>query len=346
LQNSMKPTRVLLVAWAPSSPTFADLARLLNGRVVYLNILFGKRWAAPLRYILLAVRTFRVLRKERPQAVFSQNPPIFCPMVMIAARRTMNFRLIVDHHAVWSVKSIRTPILSNMIAALERFVVKRADANITPNNNWTRQFQEMEARNAFTYHDFLEKKTEPSTKGTLLVLNRLPPHRFLVIAAHGGHPEELLEEEVAAVRDLPDYVLVITGRREKIGHRLTKLKLSGNVVYAGYLDQTDYEALKRAADVALSLSDEPNTVPHAIHEFLSYGVPTIILKDDLLRTIFNGSVVEAQDRRPESIRDALRHLCEDSKFRAQVERNIDSNYEKRALIHQEEFSRLKQAIAR
>jgi glycosyltransferase involved in cell wall biosynthesis len=344
LQSTTKPARILLVAWAPSSPTFVDLARLLNGRVVYLNVLFGKRWAAPLRYILLAVRTFGLLRRERPSAVFAQNPPIFCPLIVIATRRTMSFRLIVDHHAVWSVKSIRTPILSNLINGLERFVVRRADANITPNNNWTRQFQQMGARNAFTYHDFLGKRTTTSTKATPSLLDRLPPHRFLVIAAHGGHPEELLEEEVAAVRDLHDYVLVITGRRDKIGHRLAKLNLSGNVVYAGYLDQEDYEALKRAADVALSLSDEPNTVPHAIHEFLSYGVPTIILKDDLLRSIFNGSIVEAQDRRPESIRDALSHLCEDSRFRAEIRRNIDSNYEKRASIHQEELSRLKQAI--
>jgi glycosyltransferase involved in cell wall biosynthesis len=311
---------------------------------VYLNILFGKRWAAPFRYILLAIRTFRLLRKERPSAVFAQNPPIFCPLVIIATRRTINFKLIVDHHAVWSVKSIRTPILSNAIAGLERFVVKRADANVTPNNNWTRQFQEMGARNAFTYHDFLEKRTASSTKGASSFLDRLPPHRFLVIAAHGGHPDELLEEEVAAVQGLDNYVLVITGRREKIGHRLARLNPLGNVVYAGYLDQADYESLKRAADVALALSVEPNTVPHAIHEFLSYGVPTIILKDDLLRSIFDGALIEADTRSPESIKDAMRRVCEDSTFRAKVLQSIDSNYENRSKMHQDELSRLRQAL--
>jgi hypothetical protein len=344
LRNATKPRRVLLVAWAPSSPTFVDLAYLLDGRVVYLNILFGKRWAAPFRYILLAVRTFRLIRRERPSAVFAQNPPIFCPLVVIASRRTMTFRMIVDHHAVWSVKSIRTPGLSNMIAGLEEFVVKRADANITPNNNWTRQFEEMGARNAFTYHDFLEKSTASSAKGALSVLDRLPPHRFLVIAAHGGHPEELLEEEVAAVQGLDNYVLVITGRREKIGRRLARLKPSGNIVYAGYLNQGDYESLKRTADVALSLSDEPNTVPHAIHEFLSHGVPTIVLKDDLLRSIFDGGIIEAETRSPDSIRDSIRRVCEDCTFRAKVLQSIDSNYEKRTRMHQDELSRLRQAL--
>jgi hypothetical protein len=339
-----KPTTLLLVAWAPSSPRLADLAHLLGGRVVYLNVLFGKRWAAPLRYLFLSLRTFQVLRRQRPTGVFAQNPPIFCPLAIIAAKRMMDFNLIVDHHAVWSVKSIRTPILSNLIAWLERFVVRRADANTTPNNNWTRQFQRMGAKNAFTYHDFLDKKPRPGTNSSS-VLNRLPPHRFLVIAAHGGHPEELLEEEVAAVQGLPDYVLVITGRREKIGQRLAGMNPSGNVVYAGYIAQEDYEALKRCADVALSLSVEPNTVPHAIYEFLSYRVPTIVLKDDLLRSIFDGGIIEAETRSSASIRDAIRRACEDSVFRSQILRNIDDNCAVRARVNRDELLRLRQTLA-
>ncbi len=332
------------MAWAPSSPTFVDLAALLNGRVIYLNILFGKRWAAPFRYILLALKTFRVLRKERPSGVFAQNPPIFCPLAIIASRWTLGFKLIVDHHAVWSIKSIREPFLSQTIAGLEKFVVKRAEANITPNENWTRQFREMGARNAFTYHDFLQRK-EGRTELASSIQDRLPPHRFLIIAAHGGHPKELLEEEVAAVQGLDDYLLVITGRREKIGHRLAKLNLSGNVVYAGYLDQADYESLKLTADAALSLSDEPNTVPHAIHEFLSYGIPTIVLKDDLLRSIFNGAIVEVDNSLPESIRNSLRRVCEDPTFRAKMVQNIDSNYEKRLNMHYNEISKLRNVLS-
>ena len=336
--------RLLLVAWAPSSPTFVDLASLLSGRVVYLNILFGKRWAAPFRYLLLALRTFRVIIRARPDGVFAQNPPIFCPLVILAIRRLMKFRLIVDHHAVWSIKSIREPVLYQTIAALERTVVKRADANITPNENWTSQFRAMGARNAFTYHDFLRKQTKTSRTVTSLD-SLLPPHRFIVIAAHGGHPEELLEEEVAAVTGLDGYVLVITGRNEKIGHRLARLELPKNVVYAGYLDQPDYEALKRKADAALSLSKEPNTVPHAIHEFLSYGIPTVVLKDDLLRSIFNGGIVEADDLHPESIRESLRRVCEDQAFQSNLVHNIDSNYEMRFKMHRDELARLRQVLA-
>lgn len=333
---------MLLIAWAPSSPTFVDLASLLSGRVFYLNILFGKKWAAPFRYLFLALRTFGIVFRERPSGVIAQNPPIFCPLVLVGLRRFAKFRLVIDHHAVWSVKSIRTPILSQAIGLLERLAVRKADANITPNENWTRQFRAMGAKNAFTYHDFLNKQTGAKTR-TGTVLTRLPPHRFLAIAAHGGHPEELLEEEVAAVQGLDDYLLVITGRRDKIGQRLSKINLPNNVVYAGYLDQQDYESLKREADVALSLSNEPNTVPHAVHEFLSYGVPTIVLRDDLLRSIFNGAIVEALSPDSESIVASLRKVCENTKYRSEILQNIDDNYENRFRKHQDEILQLKQA---
>src|SRR6266571_1958990 len=101
--------RLILLAWAPSSPRLADIGSLLNGRAVCLNILFGKRWAAPLRYLLLALKTFTLLRRERPEAVIAQNPPVFCPLAVLAIRRFLNFKLLVDHHAVWSIKSIRQP---------------------------------------------------------------------------------------------------------------------------------------------------------------------------------------------------------------------------------------------
>lgn len=338
-------SRILLIAWAPSSPTFVDLAALLNGRVVYLNILFGKKWAAPFRYLLLALRTFKVVTAEKPTGVIAQNPPVFCPLVLVSLRRLMKFRMIIDHHAVWSIKSIRTPILSQTIRAFERYVVSKSDANITPNVNWTEQFREMGAKNAFTYHDYLEEIPTTKARNQSSLEALLPRHRFLIIAAHGGHPEELMEEEVAAVQGLDDYLLVITGRRQKIGQRLSKIKLPKNAVYAGYLDQANYEALKREADVALSLSKEPNTVPHAVHEFLSYGVPTIVLKDDLLRSIFDGGIIEAEDPSPESIRETLRSVCENRVLRSKTLANIRTNYEDRFKMHQQEIARLRQVLA-
>ena len=345
MRKGAENSRPLLVAWAPFSPTLVEVGSLIGGRVVFLNILFGKKIAAPLRYAFLALRTLSLLRRERPEVVLAQNPPIFLPLLLVLVKRFNRFKLVVDHHAVWSMKTIRAPLLSQGVAALERFVAKEADANMSPNNSWTRELRARGATDAFTYHDFIPKSTRMTGRAEEWASYPLPPHRFLVIAAHGGHPQELLEEEVKAIEGLDDYLLVITGKREKLGHRIAKLKPPRNVIYPGYLDDAHYEALKRNADVALSLSTELNTVPHAIHEFVALGIPTIVLKDPLLRSLFDGAIVEIDDVNPETVRDELRRVTEDSAFRKKLRENLDLNYERRFKMYQNEVSKLRQALA-
>jgi hypothetical protein len=321
-----------------------EVGSLVGGRVVFLSVLFGKRIAAPLRYAFLALRTLSLLSRERPKVVLAQNPPIFLPLLLVIARRFNKFKLVVDHHAVWSMKTIRAPLLSQGISALERFVAKEADANMSPNNSWTRELRARGATDAFTYHDFIPKPVMSTRKDDEWAPYRSPPHRFLVVAAHGGHPQELLEEEVRAMRGLGDYLLVITGKREKLGLRMARLNPPGNVIYPGYLDDAHYEALKRNADAALSLSTELNTVPHAIHEFLVYGIPTIVLKDSLLRSLFDGAIVEIDDAGPETVGEALKRVTEDSTFRRKLRESVDLNYEQRFKMYQNEVSKLRQVL--
>jgi hypothetical protein len=312
---------------------------------VFLNVLFGKKLAAPLRYAFLALRTLALLGRERPKVVLAQNPPIFLPVLLVLTKRFYGFKLVIDHHAVWSMKTLRQPILSQGIAALERFASSQADSNMSPNNNWTRELRARGATDAFTYHDFIPKPTTTAKKDREWNRNPLPPHRFLVIAAHGGHPQELLEEEIAAVSGLQDYLLVITGKREKLEHRISRLKPGNNVIYPGFLDDASYGALKRSADAALSLSTEINTVPHAIHEYLAYGIPTIVLNDSLLRSLFDAAIVEIDDARPETVRAALKRVTQDPVYLAELRKNRDRNYKQRSRMYIDEVSKLRQVLS-
>jgi hypothetical protein len=343
MRASLRP---LLVAWAPFSPTLVEVGSLVGGKVVFLNFLFGKKLAAPLRYMFLALRTISLLGSERPRVILAQNPPIFLSVLLILLKLFYKFKLIVDHHAVWSMKTLRQPFLSQGIDVLERFVSKRADANMSPNNNWTRELRARGATDAFTYHDFIpeEASTGGRSQSDQWATFPIPPHRFLVIAGHGGHPQELLEEEVEAMRGLDNYLLVITGKREKLAHRIAKLNSPKNVIYPGYLDDASYRALKKNADAALSLSTELNTVPHAIHEYLADGIPTIVLKDPLLRSLFDGAIVEVDDLRPETVRMALKRVTEDSSFLTELRKNRDRNYQERSRIHSEEVSKLRSVL--
>src|SRR3989454_8808555 len=146
------------------------------------------------------------------------------------------------------------------------------------------------------------------------------------------------------MRGLDSYILVITGKREKLAYRIAKLNPPSNVIYPGYLDDARYETLKENADAALSLSIELNTVPHAIHEYLAFGIPTIVLKDPLLRSLFDGAIVEIENVDPGTVRQALTRVTQDSAFRNKLRESTNRNYGQRLKMHQGEVSKLKQAL--
>jgi hypothetical protein len=76
-----------------------------------------------------------------------------------------------------------------------------------------------------------------------------------------------------------------------------------------------------------------------------YGTPTIVLRDPLLHSLFEGAIVEIDDARPETVRLALRKITRDPDFRKQLRENIDRNYEKRFRMYQDEVSKLRQVLA-
>ncbi len=101
MRSSSESGRPLLIAWAPFSPTLVEVGSLVGGRVIFLNVLFGKKLAAPLRYAFLALRTLSLLGRQRPRVVLAQNPPIFLPVLLVLTKPLYRFKLIIDHHAIW-----------------------------------------------------------------------------------------------------------------------------------------------------------------------------------------------------------------------------------------------------
>src|SRR5256712_13633081 len=95
------------------------------------------------------------MKKDRPKVFVAKNPPIFLPVLPVRLKLLNGFTLIVDHHAIWSMKTIRAPLLSQGIAVLERFVAEKADSNMSPNNSWTKELRARGATDAFTYHGFI-----------------------------------------------------------------------------------------------------------------------------------------------------------------------------------------------
>src|SRR4051812_45250262 len=79
---SKKPS---FIGWYYHGRRAQTLAAELNAHLsfIYESRLQG-RWLLPLRYLLQSWKTWRLLERERPEAVIVQAPPIVAPLVVAA----------------------------------------------------------------------------------------------------------------------------------------------------------------------------------------------------------------------------------------------------------------------
>src|SRR6202030_4482794 len=80
--------------------------------------------------------------------------------------------------------------------------------------------------------------------------------------------------------------LVISGPKEKLEGRISKLSLPSNVKYAGFLEREVYESLKASADFALNITDEPYTLSHVLFEFAASSLPVISSREQVVEELF------------------------------------------------------------
>ncbi|HEX9240420.1 MAG TPA: glycosyltransferase [Candidatus Bathyarchaeia archaeon] len=320
----MEAENRVLIAWAPFSPTFEDIASELGGKIICLTMLFRKKWAFLLKYPYLTVRTLWLLHRFKPTVVVVQNPPVFAALTVLFGRFFQHYRVVIDHHCLWSMKTVTWPMVSQVIRWLEKRACRMADANFTPNTAWTGIFRSLGGKDCFTYHDYIPER----------ILERRSTPPFLVVSSHGSiHRDEMLKEEAEALEGLKNHELFVTGGGSLKSH-------PSNVSYVGHLDTLDYEHLKENAHAALALTKELNTIPHVVHEYLAYGIPTIVLKNSLMHTLFSDAIVEIDDGRPEMIRNALIWIT-DPTVKAGICEAIRLNYQERFRLHERELAELR-----
>lgn len=266
---------------------------MLGAQRVSITVLYGPRYFAPVRYFALFFKTLVLLAQRRPEVIYAQNPPVFCPLTCLLYSRLAGAKLLIDHHSIWSVKTLggRSP-LSKGIEFLEKVVSRAADANTAPHALWGRMLAKMGARGVLVYHDFVPDNPRPRDEA---LRREMGDGRLLAVASHGGHPLEGLEVEAAAVgKEREEGVsLVVSGPKEKLERRFAAMSLPPNVRYAGFLRREVYESLKASADFAINITDEPYTLSHVLFEFAASSLPIVSSKEEVVRELFGDSLLYA-----------------------------------------------------
>src|SRR5487761_1726157 len=225
--------RVLCLVWAPYSARMTEISAEIGGKKEIFTFFYGHMYLAPFRYALLFLKTTLLLARERPDVIYAQNPSIFCPLSCLPYCKIMRKKLVIDHHAVWSMKTISSGILGRAIRKLEIFVVLRTYANTTPHPLWARELEKMGARNVLTVFDYAT--TSLVERDERLRSKYSKGMKFIALAPHGGHPLERIEIETQAARSVDQLMLLLSGPPSKLRTRISRIDLGSNVHYIGLM---------------------------------------------------------------------------------------------------------------
>lgn len=287
----------LAVTWTDHRRTTELCAGLNIELFVYTTRLRGL-----LRYLVLGVRTLRLLVRRRPEVLLVQNPSLILAALALTLRPALRYRLVVDaHNEAVQPFSNRQP----WILWLSRRVIRGADLTIVTNRFLAEQIVRR-AGQPFVLPDRVPSPPSPPAD-TLRKPFDVRADRFNVALVATFSADEPCAEVFAAVAG-SDIELYVTGDTRKLsGPALAAA--ADNVHFTGFLDDPSYWGLLRAADAVIDLSLKENCLVCGSYEALALGKPMLLSDSPASRELFGTSAVFT-DNSTADIRRALGELRE------------------------------------
>jgi hypothetical protein len=282
LQDNLAHVSVLFLAWAPPSHSRRSelMARKLGIPLRRIHVLGIKRYSAPLRYAIEAPWTLITLFRERPRAVFVQNPPIFAPLFAWVYCALTGAGLIIDSHT----DAFRGRVWRRSLP-LHSFLSRRALTTIVTNEHLRQVIAGWGARSRVII-DF------PSE----LPAGKLYPveHPFNVAMVSSYAPDEPLDQVALVARSLPDVGFYVTGDPTR-GLRRLPLDPPPNLHLTGFLSDDAYYGLLRSVHTVMSLTTNNHTMQRGACEAVWLGQPIITSDWPLLRQAFHKGTIHVDN---------------------------------------------------
>jgi glycosyltransferase involved in cell wall biosynthesis len=272
-------------------------ARAFEGRLHCIHYLrFQAPLYAPAKYILQAVRTWRVLFRERPVAVHVQNPPFVCGLVVDWYCRVTGSLFVLDHHSAafgpawdWALP-------------FQKLLARYAVTNIVTNQHWAGIVGSWGAHALIMGDPFL-----PLPEGRAFPVE--PGFNIAFVSTFA--PDEPLDAVLGAAARLPEVHFYITGDTKRKPQSFFDT-LPPNVTCTGFLPDAQYIGLLRAVDAIMVLTTRDHTLQLGGCEAVSVGQPLITSDWPFLRDFFSGGAVYVANT-VDQIRDGILKMQRESR---------------------------------
>lgn len=282
---------ITYISWAPHCSRSDHTARELGGtsHMVYWGRLGSHSATVVLKYIGQSFSTWRVLLRERPDAVFVMTPPpiAIIPVYLYCLLRGAGY-VIDSHSGVFMTRRWRHFI------GMQLWFSRRALTTIVT-NEYLAGLVRSRGGHATIVPDVPIRFEAPTTA---------PSAGFTAVCVTSFDKDEPIDAMIEAARRLPHIRFLMTGKAAKAAEALLR-DLPANLTLTGFLDNVKYGTLLATAGVVIALTREEYTMQRAAYEAIYQGTPVIVSDTPVLREAFDdGSVLV--DNTPEAIANAVK----------------------------------------
>ncbi|HSJ52429.1 MAG TPA: glycosyltransferase [Anaerolineae bacterium] len=243
----------------------------------------GRLWQAPLRYPIQAWKTWRLLRRERPDVVYVQNPPIFAVMVAYLYARLHGAQYVIDSHT----SAFIAPRWRWALGLLRVFA-RRALAMIVHNKSQAEMVKDWGVR--YVVIGFLAGDYPPGSPYPLQAGEADGSGQYHVAVISTYELDEPLDVVFEAARQMPDVSFYVTGDSRRITPELLAQK-PPNCHLTGFVPYDQYIGLLRQAGSIIDLTTRNHTLLMGGFEAVSLGTPLITSDWPILREYFSRGTV-------------------------------------------------------
>lgn len=272
----------MFLAWSPPSHTRRSelMARELGIPLRRVHVLKKGLYLAPLRYAIQSLLTLIILFRERPKAVFVQNPSIFASLFAWIYCALTRSSLIIDSHT----DALQSEVWKWSLP-LHRFLSRRAKVTLVTNAYLAQIIQGWGAKSQI----IVDVPSElPKGKPYPLA------HPFNIAMVSSFAPDEPLAEVVRVAEKLPDVGFYVTGNPAWGAKRLPD-PLPVNLHLTGFLTDDAYYGLLRSVHAVMALTKENHTMQRGACEAVWLGQPIITSHWPVLRQCFHKGTIHVDN---------------------------------------------------
>lgn len=282
--------KIEFITWMAHCRRSDGIAESLGGRSRMISHLgFQRPATAPLRYLLDAVSTLRILIRSRPDAVLVASPPFVAPLVVWGYAAARRIPFAIDAHT-----GVFDDPRWKWSRPISRVLSSRAAATIVTGDHLRRVVEGWGSRTVIigdvpvSFPDVL-----PAQLGD----------GFNVTMVCSFAPDEPIAAALDAVRGLEGVRLHITGRTSRAAPGLVE-SAPPNVRFTDFLSDDDYAALLGGSDAVLVLTTRDHTMQRGAYEAVALATPLITSDWPILRETFSRGTIHVDNSAPQ-IRSAL-----------------------------------------